>query len=599
MNRLAAYVFWEKDGIVREYVVRYIKGLTEVASKVYVVANGEIQPEGKRRLEEECGAVVLQRPNVGVDFWAYKTALDQEGDAISDYDEIILCNCSCYGPVYPFSEMFDEMAGRQVDFWGITEWPTDADGFKGTWILSYFFVFRPHLFLSPEWAWYWKNLSEVHSREECIEKHETQFTAYFADKGFTYDVYCPNLPGYLDMTIEAPDELVVEQRCPLIKRKAFCTDYDRFLSYHRGTASRRVFDYIRDHHLYDTDIIVDDMLATQHGAYLKDCLQLDYVLSTRHGEPLARQPRVAALCYLTQEELLDESFRYLLSMPAYADLYIVTDSDELAGVIREKAVSYRFASCRVSVMTPVGGAVEALLLTARESLTDYDYVCAIHDGQLPDPPVGHISEEIRRFSTEALLASSVYAANILAVFENNPRLGVLIPMNALHSTYRARYGQEWGLNYDGTVKLLERAGVSVPISPAVPPLSPMEAMFWFRPACLDRLLKLELSDADFKAGNPDGSLYHNILRAIPFFAQDAGFLTGQVISVEGAENHIINLAYLLGKVNAALLSGSNRVYVPMEVNIGLKRSLKEYLKKHLPARAVSVLRRMYHWLPGR
>jgi lipopolysaccharide biosynthesis protein len=53
MNRLAVYVYWEKDGIVRDYNISYLKGLTAVAAKIYVVVNGEIQRCGKQRIEKE------------------------------------------------------------------------------------------------------------------------------------------------------------------------------------------------------------------------------------------------------------------------------------------------------------------------------------------------------------------------------------------------------------------------------------------------------------------------------------------------------------------------------------------------------------------
>lgn len=596
MNRLAIYVFWEREGIVREHVVTYLKGLNEVASKIYVVVNGEIQPAGKQRLHEECGAIVLQRPNEGVDFWAYKTGIDHEGKGISEFDEVILCNCSCYGPVYPFSEMFDEMGKRDVDFWGITEWPLDADGFKGTWILSYFFVFRPHLFLSLEWAKYWKNLSKVYSRMECILEHETKFTAYFADRGFTYDVYCPNLPGYLDLTIEAPDELVIEQRCPLIKRKAFCVDYERYLSYHRGNASRRLIDYLQTNNLYDVNIILDDLLATQHWAYVKDCLQLNYILSSdRKDMPaLSQNPKVAAFFYMTHEELLDESFCYLQSLPDYADVYAVASTQTLSELIREKASAYGISGCHVSISKSAGDAIGALLRTAKESLMGYDYICAIHDTQLPDPPVGHISEEIRRFNSDAVLYSSDYVENILSTFEKNPRLGMLVPMNALHESYCGRYGQEWGLSYESTVDLLARANLTVPIAPNVPPIAPMEAIFWIRPICIQHMLELGIKDDEFQEGNGEGTLYQVLIRSFPFFVQAAGYMTGQVISREGAENHITNLSYLLRRANIADMGGKNVVYVTKEVNIGLKRSFKEYLKKHLPGWMVNMLRKLNH-----
>ena len=47
MKRLAFYTFWEKNGIVRKYVLTYLKGLQEVADRIIVIANGNLSKEGK------------------------------------------------------------------------------------------------------------------------------------------------------------------------------------------------------------------------------------------------------------------------------------------------------------------------------------------------------------------------------------------------------------------------------------------------------------------------------------------------------------------------------------------------------------------------
>ena len=52
MKRLAFYTFWEKNGIVRKYVLTYLKGLQEVADRIIVIANGNLSTEGKETLEE-------------------------------------------------------------------------------------------------------------------------------------------------------------------------------------------------------------------------------------------------------------------------------------------------------------------------------------------------------------------------------------------------------------------------------------------------------------------------------------------------------------------------------------------------------------------
>ena len=41
-------------------------------------------------------------------------------DRLVEFDEVVLFNATIMGPVYPFEEMFTEMAGRDIDFWGIT-----------------------------------------------------------------------------------------------------------------------------------------------------------------------------------------------------------------------------------------------------------------------------------------------------------------------------------------------------------------------------------------------------------------------------------------------------------------------------------------------
>ena len=63
MKRLAFYTFWEKDGIVRKYVLTYLKGLQEVADKIIVIVNGKLSLEGKEKLEK-LGITILQRANM-------------------------------------------------------------------------------------------------------------------------------------------------------------------------------------------------------------------------------------------------------------------------------------------------------------------------------------------------------------------------------------------------------------------------------------------------------------------------------------------------------------------------------------------------------
>lgn len=546
MKRLAVYVFWEKNGIVRDYVKYYIKGLKAIAEKVIVVANGEIQNEGKKQLEE-IGACVLQRENIGVDFWAYKHGMDYETGYEEKYDQVVLANCSCYGPIYPFSEMFDTMEKRNLDFWGITEWPENESGYVGTWVLSYFMVFGKKIIQSDDWKSYWENLCEVHSREECIDLHETKFTKHFSDLGYTYGVYCENTPDFIDLTIEAPDYMVKQQKCPIIKRKAFCAEYNRFLSFHRGNESRNVFQYLKDTDLYDTNIILDDLLATQHYDAVKNCLQLNYILSEDKEENgVDKKPKVIVCFHMYYEDLLDSSCNYLLSVPDYADILITTPKDELVNVIRDKCDARGLHRAKIKVISARGRAESAFLVATKDFIQDYDYACIVHDKKSSFLKPGIIGREFGLHNLDALLKSKAYVSNIISLLENNPRIGMLIPFNLIYANYRELYGSEWGANYDGTVKLLEDFNIDVPIDYDVPPVAPMGAMFWIRPKSMKLLLDKSWEYEDFPE-EPlplDGSLIHIIERAYPYFVQKAGYLTAWVSSDRDAEVYTTDIAYL-------------------------------------------------------
>ena len=122
-KRLCLCVFYEKNGVLRNYVSFYLNALKEICEKVIVIANGKITQESKDKLKE-LDIDLIQRENKGLDFGAWKETLFKLGfENIKEYDELILTNTTCYGPLYPFSEIFNKMNEKKCDFWGITKHP--------------------------------------------------------------------------------------------------------------------------------------------------------------------------------------------------------------------------------------------------------------------------------------------------------------------------------------------------------------------------------------------------------------------------------------------------------------------------------------------
>lgn len=595
MNRIAFYVFFEKKGIVREYVTYYLKGLQKIASKVVIVVNGELAEQGRESLNQ-IGVDIIIRENIGVDFWAYKAGMEAQGTQLESYDEMVFSNCSCYGPIYPFNEMFAKMAPKSCDFWGITDWPENQGGYHGTWIMSYFMVFRKSILSTVDWKNYWKNLCPVNSREESIALHETKFTSWFVSRGFHYEVYCKNPFKYLDITIEGPDELIITQKCPLIKRKALCFEYERFLAYHRGGAALKAFDYLQKNNLYDINMILEDLLATQHYEHLKNCLHLNYFLSS---EVLTNSKdtngRVALCFHITHEKLLDNSLKYILSMPGYADLYITTSKPELFSIIKEKCYASGVEKAFIKLTKARGGSESAFLVDCSSFIYNYDYVCIVNDNYSSFEP-SIIGTEFGLHNLDSLLKTKNYVRNILNLFENNKKLGMLVPIHIIYAHYREFYGNEWDSeNHKQTVALLQEFSIDLPIDFSVPPILSLGGMFWFRPICLKKLIDKRWNYEHFpeESFSQEEHFNHAIKRAYPFFVQDSGYLIGWVSSIIDAQIHLTNISYLYRncKIDQENVLSNLKRDLPI-INNGLKQKVKKFMQRKIPQKLLPLAKKL-------
>lgn len=588
MKRLGIYVFWEKKGIVRDFVFYYLNGLKKVTEKIYVVVNGIILDKYKTKLEAK-GYHIIVRPNIGLDFAAYKEALNKEKQYGRKYDQIILCNCSCYGPVYPFEEMFSQMDNKHVDFWGITSWPLDQYGYKGTWVLSYFIVINNTILKSKYWGEYWDNLYIAKDRDEAVRINEIGFSNYFTSKGYKFDVYCRNSGKYFDSTIEAPYELVREKKCPIIKRKAFCVEYDRYFSIRRGKSARELIEFLKKEQLYNINYIFDDLLATQHYSDIKNALNLIYVLPEERILSKTSNRKILVAVHLYYTDLIDIYIKYILRICNFCDIVITTPKEEVKCKIINKYPELRYKDIRI--ISSRGRAESAFLVGIKDIVFDYDYVCIVHDKKSAILNPSSMGIEFGLHNFDALIKNENYVRNIIGIFENNPRIGILEPINVMFADFRGLYGNEWSSNFVNTTALLSKASVNVPIDEAHPPICPMGAMFWFRPDALKKLISLNWTYQDFpKEPLPhDGSLIHSIERAYPYFAQDQGYLIAWVCSDIDAENHLTNLAYLYRLRNLQIMQSSSKSK-PVAISVkhhtpifirNFERMIRHYFKKEL------------------
>ncbi|MCI8927325.1 MAG: hypothetical protein HFI96_06355 [Lachnospiraceae bacterium] len=218
-KRLVIFVFYDKDGIVDNYVRYYIKSLTEVADRFIIISNSILDKKNRDLLMDYTQEVYV-RGNQGFDMGAYKYALENILDLneINTYDEIVLSNDTCYGPIVPFSYIFAKMETKAVDFWGIDY----QENGPFSCLTSNFLVFRKTVV--PELITYFAG--KVNKNELFIENVYAVFECglfnHLVSLGYKMGYYMSDNNLYI---YKSPNYRIRDCGEPFIKKKCFDPRY--------------------------------------------------------------------------------------------------------------------------------------------------------------------------------------------------------------------------------------------------------------------------------------------------------------------------------------------------------------------------------------
>lgn len=246
LNRIAIFSFYDSEGIVYDYVEYYLNELKKNVARLVIVINGKILENGEKKLGVFTNEIIV-RKNVGYDAGAYKECIiNYIGiDNISKYDELVLCNDTCFGPFIGFDQIFKKMQNNLCDFWGIKK--IERNCFSH--LQSYFLVFRKKILLDNSFYNYW--------REYIDEKTETINDVYatfeqgiyrmLTLKGYVSNCYgnSGNIDNYNSCyyCLEKGD-VFIKKKCVNIKEKC---DADLALA----------LNLIKHKYSYNTQFIID------------------------------------------------------------------------------------------------------------------------------------------------------------------------------------------------------------------------------------------------------------------------------------------------------------------------------------------------------
>ncbi len=555
MKRLAIFFFYDADGKVRDFVSYYVNALHDVADNVCVVVNG-LLTDGSRQKLEAVSDSILVRDNTGFDVWAYKEAIEFLGwETIIGYDELIMCNFTCYGPVYPFSEMFDEMAKRNCDFWGAVKHPEQHNyllpnyqGYIYEHIMSYFIVVRNPMLSSEEFRRYWDNLPQIKSKTESAAYHETVFTKHFEDLGYTSDAYV-DLKDYEgrcnNSSIFLADELLMKSRCPLVKRRAFAFPlYSNILSESAGSNASELMDYISANTDYDCEMIWEDLLETQKGSLLCNNMHLNRIISsTTVSKPSNNNyNNICFILYIPDITYWNIARIRLERIPEMCRIILLC-SDK---AISEQCRLYTKAETREVDITGKSISV-ACFKACKDDIEQTSYCCCVFGENPPPVTLSQSREDHIGIVLDNLFESENYIANIILRFTNEKRVGMFRSLRNGFSSYFAQPYLFVKGRHALYSSLYYQLKLTVPFDDGTLQ-SDLEAAFWVRSELLKKIFDvLDDDNTDYVLSQQSALEY-----MLPMIIQEQGYYTASVTTEKNAmlslDNHIFMQHYMIEKL---------------------------------------------------
>lgn len=553
-KRLCIYFIYDKDGIIDDYIIYQLKDMKKNVSFIHCVINGALTEESRKKLEAVADEV-FERENTGFDVGAYKAAIEHIGwNKLMKYDELVLMNYTCFGPIYPFKEAFDWAKKQDLDFWGLTMGICEMHNFPQEYskypfarehIQSYFLVIRKSLLNNKLFKEFMDSRPEVKTYSDSGLYFENVFTNYFRTNGFSFSTYCDctellKLHNYPMMIF--PLQLIRKYRCPLFKRKLFTEAYTSLLSQCAGQSPQDVLTFLEHNKVYDMDLIWQSLLRTENLSVLVRNCHLKRILPRDYELPASKNAlSVCVVFHVYYMDLIDDTIKSLINFPKNTDFYITTNSKEKKEVINKRLskLGYKY---EIRVIENKGRDMSALVVGAADVVGKYDLVCFSHDKKTSQQKPGSVGAAWANELSENMFATKEYVKNVIGLFEKEPNLGIAFPPYPTHNEYSG-LATGWVMNYELTRKLLDEYNVKVKTDPRTLCVAPLGTNFWFRSKALQKMFEIDWKYSDFpqEPNRNDGTILHAIERSFAYFAQDVGYYPVYILNDVYSRIELTNL----------------------------------------------------------
>ena len=258
---VAIFAGYANNGRISEHSLYYLQQLKKVCDAIVFISDNPIIPIEISKIKEIVDYACF-RHHGEYDFGSYKRGYiyAQQNHLLDNCQTLILCNDSCYGPIYPLKDILKKMAAKNVDFWGLN----DSTEIRYH-LQSYFLAFGNKVIESGDLYDFLKKVRKEKTNTDVVMKYETRLTEYLKNKKYISACYLPakinefeetfKKLNCVNKTLVCPKTLIDKYYFPLLKIKVFAHIFDHLLQENKPS----ILDCVKSVNSELYEIIVKDI----------------------------------------------------------------------------------------------------------------------------------------------------------------------------------------------------------------------------------------------------------------------------------------------------------------------------------------------------
>ena len=258
MKILAIFAGYDKDNIIDDYVLFYLKELKKISDIIYI-ADCEM-PESELNKIADFTIKAISERHGEYDFGSYKRGYiyAKENNILENYDYLILCNDSVFGPFYNLFNIFDELLCYKNSVYGISK--HEKDSIYEEHLQSYFLIIPQNVFLQRWYEDFIYSIRKENNKIDIVVNYEVNMSILFKKYGYNLtSLYSSNV----NLSYYNPVYLI-EKGCIFLKKENIGLTLKEIL---------KIFNLIKNN--YDTNLIIN---YYERKSYKKVLFNKDYTM---------------------------------------------------------------------------------------------------------------------------------------------------------------------------------------------------------------------------------------------------------------------------------------------------------------------------------